>query len=222
MRLLITFFITLSTLTLNAQFLIPKAGVTVSTFNTTYELEMHITSRIGLFAGLGYNISIGKKFSIQPEFIFVQMGHKYETKFDIHERFDKTRLNYLQAPVMFNLTFGKANRFYVNAGPSLGFGINGKLTQKTVIFGEDQFGNMIDYTREDDYKLYFKKDPTGRWEGYYIDNRFNLSVQVGGGVTLMEKINVDIRYGIGLTDIYDNFKSKNKVLQITLGVPIKL
>ncbi len=230
MKFLITLFIALSSLALNAQFLLPKAGLTLSTFEV--ENTSGMTSRMGLIAGVGYNINIGDKFSIQPELNFVQKGSKSKSNFDEfpygggyieYRSSDEARLNYLQMPVMFKLTFGDATKVYINAGPSIGFGLNGKGNFKTSVYEEDPFGYIFEYTDDRDYKILFKKEPDG-YEGVdnYVDNRINLSLQVGGGVILMEKIIIDLRYGIGLTDLYDDGKSKFRVLQVTLGVPIRL
>jgi len=230
MKFLFTLFIAACSFTLNAQFLLPKVGATISTFEV--ENSSGMTSKTGLIAGVGYNINISEKFSIQPELNFVQKGSKSKSNYDEfpyaggyieYRSTDDARLNYLQVPVMFKLTFGNATKFYVNAGPSIGFGLNGKGTFKNSIYEEDPFGYSYEFSEERDYKILFKKAPDG-YEGVdnYVDNRLNLSLQVGGGVTVIEKVNLDVRYGIGLTDLYDDGKSKFRVLQITLGVPIEL
>ncbi len=211
-----------------AQFLLPKIGATYSSvvvddddFDTEYKL--------GVSFGIAYNIRINELLSVQPELNFVQKGYStsstysglpYGGGFYTVNTSDETKMNYLQVPVLVKVTFGK---FYLNAGPSVGLGLNGKGKDTYSETGEDMFGSPYEYNNDNQYDILFEEAPEG-YEGpdTYIENRMNISVQVGGGVTLMDKLNIDLRYGMGLTDLYDNYKMQHRVFQVTLGVPIRL
>lgn len=212
---------------IQAQTIIPKVGATYSTL--AFEGDDNVEAKIGLSFGVGFNFLLTERISLQPELNFVQKGYSenssytefpygggfYDTKYS-----EENRMNYLQLPVLVKFTFGK---FYFNAGPSIGFGLKGKGDSKLSAVGEDMFGYPDEYGVEYAYDILFGKRPEN-YEGpdNYVDNRMNFSVQVGGGVTLMEKFNIDLRYGHGFSNLLDDFKTKHRVFQVTLGVPIKL
>lgn len=212
----------------HAQFLLPKIGATYSSivFDDSGE---DVESKLGLSFGVGYNIRINELLSVQPEVNFVQKGYSaksnytdfpYGGGFQTVNISEDNKMNYLQVPILVKVTFGK---FYINAGPSFGFGLNGKGKFTYSEIGEDQFGYPYEYSDDNKYDILFGEMPDS-YEGpdNYIENRMNISMQVGGGVTLMDKLNIDLRYGVGLTNLYDTFKMQHRVLQLTLGVPIRL
>ncbi len=211
----------------HAQFIIPKVGVTYSTVAS--EDNDGIDPIIGFSVGLGYSFRINKLISIQPELNFLQKGYSYDDTYDNFQYGggfykatynEDNKMNYLQLPILAKITVGK---FYFNAGPSIGLGINGKGNYKYSEVGEDRFGEAYEYKDDGKYDIIFKKVPDG-YEGRdtYIENRMNFSLQVGAGVTLMDKINIEVRYGHGLSDLFDYAKSQHSVWQVTVGVPIKL
>jgi hypothetical protein len=61
---------------------------------------------------------------------------------------------------------------------------------------------------------------------YVVDHRTDLGIQIGGGVTLFQKIIVDACYGYGLSNLDDanmwgyQEKRRNRTFQLTLGVPL--
>src|SRR5688572_22267284 len=81
-----------------AQVLIPKAGITLSRFSADGDDGQK--SKVGLTAGVGFNLSVTKSFSIQPEVNFVQKGSRAEGEiiFDDFEMKSKSKItvNYLE------------------------------------------------------------------------------------------------------------------------------
>ncbi|MBX2968389.1 MAG: PorT family protein [Cyclobacteriaceae bacterium] len=226
MKKLLVVIALIMAVTASAQTIIPKVGMTLSTLDgetidqTDYFDSYKYTP--GFAFGVGYRIGFGELISIQPELLFIQKGWKNEYGFDdgigYLERYTETvKLNYLELPILLRIALGPDNfKFHINAGPSIGFGINGKYDSKYE-YGYPGFLDSI--TSDGDVKF---EDSPDNEEDLFIPNRIEFGAQIGGGVTLFDKVMIDVRYGLGLTDLNDDGKSKNRVLQFTVGVPIRL
>ena len=198
---------------------IPKAGITLSTINFD-DSEYSATSIIGFSAGLAYSLNLGI-FSVQPELLFIQKGTKFgytyeEQDYSESENYDVTT-NYIELPVLLKVSLGPdALKFHINAGPSIGYGFGGKYKYD---YRENYFGDI--YTESEKGKIKFGNEPEfNESDDLYIDNAIDFGVQVGGGVTIANKVMIDIRYGIGLSDLFEEQTSKNRVLQFTIGIPL--
>jgi opacity protein-like surface antigen len=98
-----------------------KAGVNVSTFRTAVEYETFDPGlKAGFAIGAFVDVPVSRKFAVQPEFIYSQMGAKaFDNAFG-----DKTfRLNYFSIPVL--VKFRACRNFNVIAGPQMDFLIRG-------------------------------------------------------------------------------------------------
>ncbi|MBT1710183.1 outer membrane beta-barrel protein [Fulvivirgaceae bacterium PWU5] len=191
------------------QTIIPKAGITLSTFGGD-DAGDDTKSKIGFTLGAGLNLPLGDgMFSLQPELNYVQKGAKAEyVDEDFNEDVtEKLTLGYLEIPVLVKVTFGEATKFYVNAGPSVGFGLGGKYKVEVGDESEDVDVKFGDGDDEDKY---------------YIEKGTDIGLQLGAGVIVAEKVMIDIRYGLGLTDLYDDVSMKNNVFQFTVGIPLSI
>jgi opacity protein-like surface antigen len=187
------------------QTIIPKAGITLSTFGGD-DAGDDTKSKLGFTIGAGLNLPLGDgMFSLQPELNYVQKGAKAE--YDDQDRTDKLTLGYLEVPVLVKVTFGEATKFYVNAGPSVGFGLGGKYK---VEIGDDSDDIDVKFGDGDDE------------DKYYVEKGTDIGFQLGAGVIVAEKVMIDVRYGLGLTDLYDDESMKNNVLQFTVGIPLSI
>ena len=210
----------------SAQKFIPKAGITLSTLKTeTLDQQDYFDSyeyATGFSVGLGYRIGFSDLISLQPELLFIQKGWKneygYDDGFGYNETYTETaKLNYIELPVLLRIALGPDNfKFHINAGPSVGFGINGKYDYK---FRIDYYGDISTFSTDGDIKFEEMQENYAGPDGY-IPNRIDFGAQLGGGVTFFNKIMIDIRYGLGLSDLYDDGESKNRVLQFSVGVPL--
>jgi hypothetical protein len=210
--------------TLFAQTLIPRVGLTLS--NSSYAPvgfdtgdKASSSPLTGFTAGVGYEFTLAGIVSLQPEINFVQKGHKLEEisypdgyEYIVKQEF---KYNYLEIPVLAKVKFGGLTKFYVAAGPSVAIGLGGKYKIKST------FGGMTDVKYSSDIKF---KDQPGDYEGQdvYVENKIDIGLQLGGGVILFNKVIVDVRYGLGLTDLNDDEDSKNNTLQFSVGVPLNL
>ncbi len=230
MKKLIVVIALIAAVSASAQTIIPKAGMTLSTLDAEtfasnpgdFDSYKNIT---GFSVGVGYRIGFGDLISLQPELLFIQKGWKNEYGYDDgvdyyrYQYTETVKLNYLELPILVRIALGPEKfKFHINAGPSVGFGINGEYNQD---YFETYGGTPFEFSNEGDVK--FEDRPDG-YEGYdqYYPNRIEFGAQIGGGVTLFDKVMIDVRYGLGLTDLSDDGKSKNRVLQFTVGVPIRL
>jgi hypothetical protein len=226
MKKLLVVIALIAAVSASAQTIIPKAGMTLSTLDgETIDQTGYFDSykyAPGFAFGVGYRIGFGELISLQPELLFIQKGWKNEYGFDdgfgYFERYTETvKLNYLELPILLRIAFGPDNlKIHINAGPSIGFGINGKYDAE---YEYGYPGSISSFPSDGDVKF---EDSPGNEVDLFIPNRTEFGAQVGGGVTLFDKVMIDVRYGLGLTDLYDDAKSKNRVLQFTVGAPIRL
>src|SRR5262245_32624914 len=98
---------------------IPKVGPSYTTvsfdenINDQFAGDFHYGSKLGVIIGLGLEIPLGTRFSLQPELLFHQKG--YTSKYvDPEVSEDYTHIfNYLEVPFLAKMNFGN---FYAAAG----------------------------------------------------------------------------------------------------------
>lgn len=142
--------------------------------------------------GAVVNIGLSDRFSIQPELLYSQKGHKVRSYFieddDLEDMRAKLRMNYLEVPVLAKLSFGnKKLQFFLTAGPSVGYWVSGRSEWAYAGLEENKA-----YVFRKDYKHGLK------------ENRLDVGANVGFGVAYplgTGKLNLDVRYGLGLSDI---------------------
>ncbi len=131
-------------------------------------------SKLGADIAFVANFPIGI-VSISPEFHWLQKGGKIEDLSGTVGEVSKT-FNYLEIPILVKLNFGNPVGFFLLAGPSVGYLLN----------GSDK--DMDGQTNDIDLDFY---------------KRAEFGAHVGGGISL-GPIKIDARYIFGLTDIFDD------------------
>ena len=211
--------------------IVPKAGVTLSKVSSNEEEFFDINNRLGFTLGAGFNFAFGEIFSLQPELSFIQKGVKstYEDSYTDGYKFVLSQeinlaVNYIELPVLARATFGTGTKFFINAGPSIAFGLGGKA--KTSISYKTYQGSelLFSESQSENYKVKFGSSSDEDTDDVYIDNRVDVGLQVGLGALIADKIAVDFRYGMGLTSLSDDSENEafNRVFQFTVGMPIRL
>ena len=221
--------------------LIPKVGLTLSTVRLpnnsgfTYS-QSKVGYQPGVTAGIGLNVPVAGNgfFSVQPELLYLQKGYQVEAAGDEGSTLRLTdTFNYLEVPILAKVNFGtKRVKLYINAGPSIGYALNGRFTQ-------DISGGLLAFSTKS--KNVFGEEPdnsigdeTYLSPKYY--NRVDVGVQFGGGIGLAVgpgTVLLDARYGMGLTNFFrgnpdngtesdDQPNMQNRVLAFTLGYAIPL
>ncbi len=162
-----------------------RAGVLISKqdFQNGFPGD-EVKSKLGADIALVTDFKFGKIFSLGPEFHWVQKGAKIE---DLNGPIGESSrtFNYLEIPVLFKLNFGSTVGFFLMAGPSIGY----------LLDGTDKDGDG----KTNDIDLDFYK-------------RAELGAHVGGGVAV-GPFKFDLRYIVGISDIADfdgdNIEIKN-------------
>lgn len=193
---------------------IPKVGVSWANVSTNDAIFGHFAidygHRTGLIAGIAAEIPLGgDRVSLQPEYLFHQKGYTLKHG-DGHMTGSYTyTLNYLDAPILAKVNFGK---FYIAAGPCLGFGLGGKYQGSYTYLGQ---------TTDHGGKIEFGEEPDNYGGTTLYVNPFDFSIQLGAGVKV-SVIVIDLRFGLGLTDIFvdELNEARNRALQLTVGFPI--
>ncbi|HEY9046616.1 MAG TPA: outer membrane beta-barrel protein [Ohtaekwangia sp.] len=93
-------------------------------------------------------------------------------------------------------------------GPSVAYGLGGKYKYE-------------EGSQKIETKVKFGNGNSSN-DDLYLGNKIDFGVQFGGGVLIAGKVMVDVRYGLGLTNITDGSNAKNGGFQFTVGVPISL
>lgn len=176
----------------------PKAGLSLSAMNFQNSSYVDEKIRAGFTAGLAFSVKVTEKFSIQPELLFTQKGANYKRRImDVTGPEIQTRLHYLEIPVMARY---HVDRFYLGAGPAFNLALGGK----SKVCGTEtdiKFGDGVNELRRTDVTLLFG----------------------GGAMFPLGKGNLvlDVRYGVGLSDIDNvsgsNDRTRNNHIAVTVG-----
>ncbi len=215
----------------SAQTIIPKAGLTVATNSIStdnFGSQGAIKSQTGYTFGIAVVVPITANIAVQPELNYIRKGFKYDYSggdgFFYYEESNKLSYNYLEIPVLLRYSLGPdAFKIHVNLGPSVGYGLGGKHNYR---YYYDPGDGQPPVSGEIEGSVKFDEEPEGyEGEDIYLDKRIDIGLQGGAGITLFNKIFVDIRYGLGLTNIREKDiqgDTKNRVIQFTVGVPLSL
>jgi hypothetical protein len=190
-------------LCVSAQTVIPKIGFALAKIKPSEDAD-GLKSKLGLTIGAAVDYPLMDNFSLQGELLFVRKG----VKFDGSDFDGKHAITYLEIPVLFKASFDvNGMKVYGNAGPSLSFALGGKYEFSGG--GDSESGS-----------LKFGSDEESDYKG------MDFGFQIGGGIVLMEKYQIDLRYGLGLSNISPvtdgGYTEKNRTLQITFGMPLNL
>jgi outer membrane immunogenic protein len=174
-----------------------KAGLNLSDLSAgqTGEEFSSPKMRLGLVLGAFYNIPLGERFAFQPELSWSAEGANQDGKLGANNTMvlvAEYKYKYLNVPLMLQY---QPSRFYLEAGPQLGFLTSAKQTLHT-------FTNAGDVTT----------DVKGQMKGT------NLSLALGAGYYFGKHLGVGARYAIGLTDVrtVSGAAQKGSVLSFSL------
>jgi outer membrane protein W len=172
----------------------PMAGLNI----TSLPNKPNTSSKAGLLAGGFFNYSSKNWFGVGVQFLYNQMGAKLDAPAE------EINLNYLQVPVLFTYYLSGENkpgsfRPKLFVGPHANFLLNAK----------NKDGNDL--------------NPNS---AFYKNTEFGVTLGGGFNYALQNQmwINVDARYGIGLTDATQAPLTNitNRGFGLTLGVSFPL
>ncbi|MEK8180936.1 porin family protein [Flavobacterium buctense] len=178
-----------------------KGGLNIANLNID-EAGFPKTSAITSFHLGGFaEIMLNKKVAFQPELIYSAQGAKFDFLFDdgsgnLYDTENTFKLSYVNIPLM--IKYYPQSKFFLEAGPQVGFLTSAKLKVEVVGFGSDTQGaNQL-----------FKE----------IDFGFNL----GAGYNISKNAMVNVRYNLGLSNIAetesgDTTTINNRVFSLSVG-----
>jgi hypothetical protein len=154
-----------------------------------------VGGNFGLFA----NVSFNKYLSLQPEFNYSSQGTKLTLTYLTISGEAKIKNSYFQVPLLVKLSIGNEQvRFFVNAGPYLGYWTSGKYEFKV----SDGFE-----TTKDDDEIDFSdpeiKDEVNRMD-FGIAAGLGAAFKVGSGDIFVEN-----RYSHGFSDMFKGELTSN-------------
>lgn len=170
----------------------------------------------GFNAAAGYEISINSPhFSVVPEISFTRKGAKetFDTYFTTRFRSEtETKIDYIEFPVLLRFTAGKGKvRPFANAGIGVSYGVGGKFSNTSMEQDPFPTGTPVYSSRKGSVK--FGEAPDGPHDDeLYVDNRFDYGIQAGAGVLLFSRVVVEMRYAMGLNDLYEPDNSLLRVM----------
>jgi hypothetical protein len=164
-------------------------GLNSSTLKFDDDEGLDVERRMGLAAGVAFNLPVQDMFSVELDALFAQKGAKLSDGPDTLE----VELNYVDIPVLgrINLPGSGPARVHLLFGPSFNFKV-----------GEEFEENEVESDEEDQVES------------------FETAFVIGGGFTV-SRFRIDLRYGLGLSNIAkdagDNEKVKNQVFSFLVG-----
>lgn len=141
----------------------------------------------GFTLGFMAEIPLASFLEIRAEALVTSMGRQFVNKTD-KDNWIKSKIayGYVQFPVMAKLQLGGENiRGFVNFGPQFGVGVYGLYRDKFAIDGEKDTENEGFKFKDEDLK------------------RFDLGLSTGIGLEMKNKVEFEVRYTHGFSDIVD-------------------
>ena len=180
-----------------------KAGLnmaTITKFDPVFAGDKNLTMRPGMYVGAFGEYIINDFFGIQGELLYSMMGAKQKQYPDMENINGGSvvsnlvnvtyKTDYIVLPILAKLYV--AEKLSLDLGPQFGFMISAKMKETGAI------------TRN---------------ESYYVGNKSDVSFCMGLSYKLSSKFDISARYNLGLTNLglYDNYDSKNSVIQFGVG-----
>ena len=170
----------------------PKVGLNLANLTNDTDAKM----RVGLAAGLEAEYYASDIVSISFGALYSMQGAKYDTTVNELKATAKLKLDYLNIPILANVYVVPG--LAVKLGVQPGFCISKKYTGEAGYYKE--IGNIKDQVKG-----------------------FDLSIPVGLSYEYAN-FQLDARYNFGVTKVFkdEGEKSKNSVIQITLGYKFEI
>ena len=153
--------------------------------NSTSTATVNSGTLPGFAAGFFALIPLRNEFEIQPELDYSLKGGKY-TGSDMYFNYElKLKLGYISIPILFKWQPADVAGFNVFAGPEFGFLASAKGDNTTTSTGAGAGGSPLSEVIDEKNQL----------------KSLDFGLDFGLGYNFMQKFGVDVRYGLGLTNI---------------------
>ncbi len=212
--LLFTLFLPLSLMTLKAQhnsfFIGANGGVNLSKFKFTEDLkELYPSSNklLGLNGGVELGFEI-QNFTISTGVQYSQKGSEYQTdNFEDENGIGyysaKEKLHFVSIPILFGYRkyFGEKIGLTFAFGPSINFGVGGKIDDQIEYFGSDQIETQ-------NYKVLFGEGVNDDYKSTQMG--FQVSPGLIFNVNNKSKLKFNVTWDFGSSDSFNpRYKNAN-------------
>lgn len=131
-KLLVLLTLVCFSLNSHAQAFGPKIGINIANWGGDDALTNDLNSILGIQLGAAFELPVSDHLSILPELLYFQKGAGEEFSFLGSTSETDFFLNYFEIPVLAKVYFNDGpTKIYGTAGPSIGFGLNGKVIDET-------------------------------------------------------------------------------------------
>lgn len=183
-----------------------KGGLNLSSTNPGSGMQLGI--HLGGFAEYKFN----DKFAIQPELLYSKEGGKneYSDVFflttDVYNYSQKISLSNITLPIIFK--YYVSDKFSIEAGPQINFLIGSNVEFNLVDVGSGDVYTS-ETTLKDTKTLITYRDNSGNIDLFLVNHDFkqsqiNASFNIGGSYNLSDKMFIQARYNLGLTNFSKN------------------
>ncbi|MBT1708651.1 outer membrane beta-barrel protein [Fulvivirgaceae bacterium PWU5] len=227
-----------------------QLGLEIPTLDNTAFQEVprqETKVKTGFTIGVAVNIAFSERFSLQPELSYIRKGAQthYSTN-SIQSNPEsssetvsqswgdgKVTLEYLELPILARYNFPSQSKiitFFVVAGPAFSMGVGGQVRSDA---GYSYYTRATDYTLVGPWNIgegtSTRRGSVEFEDGIFskngqdlpINKKYDVGAQIGGGVTLIKYLVIDVRYSRGFVSVYDRYSNaRNQTLQVSLGVPL--
>lgn len=207
-----------------------KIGLNIPSLSGDYPSQISHTSKAGLHIGGVAEYKLKDKISLQGEFLISTQGGISEYRINYfnpdmgnyYESQKQTlKLTYVNIPLLYRYQI--FDRITIDAGPQLGFVLNGKNVL--------EYKDSTDPTNNETIELNALKDGSftsgGETYNYKASvKRLDLSFNLGGTYDINDKFYIQSRYNKGITTMDKNstigtntssWNLKNSVFQFSVG-----
>ncbi|WP_459212065.1 porin family protein [Aquimarina rhabdastrellae] len=184
-----------------------KGGINFSRFSDSKNYDSE-SPKFGFHVGGVMEIPLSKRFALQPELFYTEIGSKREARRghynnvenEVNYKFTE-RLGYIKLPVL--LKFYLNNRLSIDLGPELGYLV--WADHETKIYDEGM-------------------TETFSWDSKRDYDDFDLSVNIGATYNFKNNMFVQARFSTSTYDIRNNTRipelgqgRRNEILQFSMG-----
>ena len=167
-----------------------KIGLNVSTI--TYGGD-EVKSRVGLVGGIFGKIKLGTDLGLSAELLYSQQGCDLEGNYDNFTTLTASiKADYLNIPILLNWYVPGVDGLSIKAGLQPGFLLSSSV--------DATLGNLT-VNIDDEFSF----------------NSVDFSIPLGISYELAFGLLFDVRYNIGITDVFEDGKGSNNVFQFTVG-----
>ncbi len=170
-------------------------------------------------AGVGLNLPLSGRISLQPELIYVRRGYEIQYPVRNGSGRDKYLFNTIQVPLFVKAAFAADRfRFFVFAGPAVDYSLSATLFTTTTSGGvKTTGGGKVVFSDGPSSASYYFDTATFRQMEISVQGGVAAGVRLGTGMLLLE-----LRGGAGLTDFNRDEESKFRIgtLAVSYGFPL--